>query len=440
MKKLLLLSVLGLCLCVIAHAQQLNFQENFNGMTTGNLGSQDGWVPFLIGSGSANVQVVNTAPLIYPGYGSAGNYATIGGGNDPYKAFSSPVPTATDTSLWTAFLVNSASAASGSCAEFSVALRSDNGVYLSRFNMYNNNGHLHFGISKGNYGNGQVANAATGNLTFNTTYLILIRYDIKTTGSDSMYLWVNPSLVGEPAIDTADASATDSDPLYGSQVDALQLSQSGGQCTAPHAAFDDIRVSTTWDGLFGTGGPLATTVSALKATQKTNGVLLDWSNYAETNINHYEIERSADGHLFKTIGRIDPKSNQNIKVDYSWLDESPINSNNYYRIKFVSNAGRTDYSTITRISISKLNTDLVIYPNPVKGLLLSIQVPNLEKGMYSMKVFNNTGALLYTQQFQHQGAAVNQSVQLPANFKTGIDNLQLSGTNQTGFHKTFMVQ
>jgi hypothetical protein len=44
-------------------------------------------------------------------------------------------------------------------------------------------------------------------------------------------------------------------------------------------------------------------------------------------------------------------------------------------------------------------------------------------------VFNSTGQEVFTQQVVHTGGSVTQSLQLPSSLRTGIYNVQLSGTD-----------
>jgi len=54
------------------------------------------------------------------------------------------------------------------------------------------------------------------------------------------------------------------------------------------------------------GTPLPVTFGAIKASEKGTGVQIDWTSYSEQNLANYQIERSADGIHFTSVGEVAP--------------------------------------------------------------------------------------------------------------------------------------
>ena len=103
--------------------------------------------------------------------------------------------------------------------------------------------------------------------------------------------------------------------------------------------------------------------------QKDNGVIY-WKTTNEINTNSFDIERSLDGINFKKVGAVLSYNSSGIH-DYSYLDESVTSLNVskiYYRLKQKDNDGKSTYSSIVLLIISK-NKSVIIYPNPANETL-----------------------------------------------------------------------
>ncbi len=185
--------------------------------------------------------------------------------------------------------------------------------------------------------------------------------------------------------------------------------------------------------------PLPVTFGNIKGYAKNGGIWIDWITYTEHNVDHYEIERSVNGgQQFATIGQTAAR-NTNNQSEYGWLDATPVNGNNFYRIKSVDLDGKISYSLIIRVNLTRSGEDIVIYPNPAQKGYVSFQVGDLHKGDYTLKIFNSSGQQIHTQKFVHEGGPLTQTITLPAGIKAGMYNLQLINGNEIK-SKAFIVQ
>ena len=135
--------------------------------------------------------------------------------------------------------------------------------------------------------------------------------------------------------------------------------------------------------------------------QSDNLITIDWNTLTEENTHHFEVERSGDGVLFKTIGKINAKGNSTIKQVYACHDNATfLDGRIYYRLKMVDNDGRFNYSKISSITISLTRNILsCIYPNPIgqeRWLNLRYTATKSEKetfyvlNAFGQKIFLNT--------------------------------------------------
>jgi hypothetical protein len=187
--------------------------------------------------------------------------------------------------------------------------------------------------------------------------------------------------------------------------------------------------------IFGSfGGPLAIDAISITASQKNAGIQVDWTSKSETNMASYEVERSAYGTDFVKVNSTAASGNSNTAVSYNWFDTNPTMGTNFYRVKAIDKAGNIKYSDIVKVSFGKGEPGIVVYPNPLKGTIFSIDLNNLPKGSYQLNLYNNTGQLLYTEQWLHYGSQATRLIDLKTDIPTGLYQLQLS--NENGFKTT----
>jgi hypothetical protein len=178
----------------------------------------------------------------------------------------------------------------------------------------------------------------------------------------------------------------------------------------------------------------------LCASQRTRIILLSWTSYTETNVDHYEIERSANGQSFETIDNVSAAGNSKSRIDYNWSDVSALDGENFYRVKSVDIDGKATYSIIVKVFFGvKDSSSVSVYPNPVKGSQIAVGFSNMEKGNYSVSILNGNGQEMNHSFINVVSDNVTQSIQLPSTLKPGMYYLQLNGISSK-LMKPFVVQ
>ena len=179
--------------------------------------------------------------------------------------------------------------------------------------------------------------------------------------------------------------------------------------------------------VFGPTAPLPVDVLTVKAYQKNGGVQVDWVVNTETNMNSYEVERSANGTQFSKSVSVASLGNTNQPRTYGWFDTNPFGGDNFYRIKSIDKAGNVKYSSIAKVNIAKGDPGITVYPNPVNGNMFNLQLNNLAKGIYVISLTNNLGQQVYSSTVQHNGGSATQTVELRNKLPGGVYDLQISG-------------
>ncbi len=165
--------------------------------------------------------------------------------------------------------------------------------------------------------------------------------------------------------------------------------------------------------------------------QGTNKVKVNWEAQGETGVKAYSVEKSEDGVNYKTINTQVGK-NGNATNSYNYIDNNPVNGLNYYRVKTTQLNDMERYSAVVTVNF-KLQTinNVTVYPNPVKGNAIGLQLQDIEKGMYSIRILSVEGKELYKQQLQVNGNSLNTTVNPSTKLAKGVYTLQVQGKEKS---------
>jgi hypothetical protein len=113
-------------------------------------------------------------------------------------------------------------------------------------------------------------------------------------------------------------------------------------------------------------------VKMLRFTAKNSAldIILEWASASEANSNRFEVQRSVNGKLFKTVTNVKAAGNSSTIRNYRTLDADAFAVTGvnklYYRLKIVDNDGSFEYSNIATVNLKETqnSTQLVVYPNP----------------------------------------------------------------------------
>ena len=172
----------------------------------------------------------------------------------------------------------------------------------------------------------------------------------------------------------------------------------------------------------------------VNANLVSNLVKVNWTSDVEVNTFTYSIEKSTNGTDFKEIGKIFASNNRN----YSWIDPTPSNGVNYYRIQSLDNNGAVNYSSVVKV-LRQNKTGISIFPNPVVDKKMNIQLDGFEAGKYTLNVYNINGQNVMNTSINMENSSLAQTISLPNSTKAGVYQLVLTnGANRVV--KTITVQ
>ena len=190
--------------------------------------------------------------------------------------------------------------------------------------------------------------------------------------------------------------------------------------------------------VFATHSTLPVTLTELKAQQQEKGIQVQWKTDTESNIERYVVEKSTNGQQFELAFSTGLKAG-NTSNTYNWFDDQASNGNNFYRIKIIEKSGAIIYSEIVKVNIIKSKSIFAVFPNPLKGNTLSLQLTNVEAGDYTTTITNITGQTVFSSSLKHVGRSATKTILLPEKLAAGKYMLQLRSPKTT-ITKSILVQ
>ncbi|SOD17948.1 hypothetical protein [Pedobacter xixiisoli] len=145
--------------------------------------------------------------------------------------------------------------------------------------------------------------------------------------------------------------------------------------------------------LVGPATTLPVVLTDFTGDKANNGVLLKWKTSSELDNSLFAIQRAGDDQSFTTIATV----NANTDGFYSFLDKTPLNGNNYYRLIQVDNNGTP--SILPKILNFKFDLNgengIVVYPTIVQSTFTIKFNGSLSSKEYMIKIADVAGKEVY---------------------------------------------
>ncbi|UII31808.1 T9SS type A sorting domain-containing protein [Fulvivirga ulvae] len=121
------------------------------------------------------------------------------------------------------------------------------------------------------------------------------------------------------------------------------------------------------DGCCGNGCVLPVTLVEFDYDLVDGHVILNWMTASELNNDYFTIEISLDGQLFEYAGKVSGSGTTDDLRRYHWVDEVPLNSTTYYRLRQTDLDGTFEYKGLITVDYNNPEVYLAVSPNPVRS-------------------------------------------------------------------------
>jgi hypothetical protein len=163
-----------------------------------------------------------------------------------------------------------------------------------------------------------------------------------------------------------------------------------------------------------------------------NTVQLQWSVAENENNNYFEIERSADSRVFKTIAIVAAAQNAG-DMNYSYKD--PAQSKAFYRLKVVSKGNKVMYTNVLFFKNGgNVASTLSILQNPVLQTL-KFDFKSDSNTPTEVAVYNTMGVKVYATSFVASKGNNFISTAMGSTLKTGTYVLEVKNTTNRSVSK-----
>jgi len=198
-------------------------------------------------------------------------------------------------------------------------------------------------------------------------------------------------------------------------------------CSAP-VVYGPATLTTSNGGLV-PGNPLPVMLSGFTAAVNGDGsVKLGWETKMEQNSSRFEIERSATGSSWSTVGTVQAKGNSTSATSYSYTDGSPLQGANYYRLKMIDLDGSAVYSEVRVIETAAV-THISFFPNPARDYV-NVTLGGVNASTATVRLINLAGAVLQEKKAQ-AGTTVTFSLDQYAKGVYILSVLSSDGTHES---------
>ncbi len=175
--------------------------------------------------------------------------------------------------------------------------------------------------------------------------------------------------------------------------------------------------------------------ASLTGTYTGTAVGLTWKTTIDNNQLYYELEKSTNGFEYTNIATIYSDGTGS----YSFLDTSINSRKVYYRVRYYNTEAQYGLTNIVLIEPTDKKSTISVYPNPVSGNTINVQMNQLDPGNYQLAILDNHGRVLFTQQIMHQNNSSTIPVTFNRNFTNGLYRLKLTHLTSMKVYTTNIV-
>jgi hypothetical protein len=195
-----------------------------------------------------------------------------------------------------------------------------------------------------------------------------------------------------------------------SNSDQISIGQGGSSFTWKGG---DIDILTSPNILTNSGLPIE--LLTFKASKRNNKVSLSWATASELNFDYFDIEKSADGKDFYSIGKVKGNGTANFRQDYALDDEKPLIGKNYYRLKSVDYDGYTEYFNVVLVDFDG-SKGFSIFPNPSEGVSFSAETNFTPQSRAFVVIYTTLGAEVG----RYEASGSTFMLTMPAKLESGV--------------------
>jgi hypothetical protein len=156
-------------------------------------------------------------------------------------------------------------------------------------------------------------------------------------------------------------------------------------------------------------------LTSITAMWKDQNAILQWRTSSELNTAWFDIERSADGKNFKSIGKQKASGNSSVELTYEYSDVAPLKflpsetKIIYYRLKTIDLDGKYTLSAVVVLPVNASNLSVSLIPNPAQQfVVINVNQFNTNTNNIQLQIADVNGKVLLNKKL----LAFNERIEL----------------------------
>ena len=181
-------------------------------------------------------------------------------------------------------------------------------------------------------------------------------------------------------------------------------------------------------------GALPVSLTKFTVNKEGSASIALWATQSEHNNSHFNLQRSLDGNVFTTLGKVNSKAvngSSTVELNYDFTDKAPQIGHNYYRLEQVDQDGNLSYSQIVDLVWGSNGSVVSIYPNPAKDVL-NIDIAANELSQTEIKLLDMSGRVVKSL-IQHTQKGMNNISLNLSDVATGVYGVQIYENNKLSY-------
>ncbi len=184
---------------------------------------------------------------------------------------------------------------------------------------------------------------------------------------------------------------------------------------------------------------LPVSFTSIQAAKLYDGISVKWVVENEVNIKEYVLEKSINGVAFYPVYTAPSKAVIGGGANYEYLDQEVVKGNNFYRVVSVSSDAGTTNSQIVKVNVTNPSNDMLVFPNPIEGNIIKLQVNNYDEGLYEVTLMNASGQKVYSAKTKLRNST-NISLPFHRALPAGVYQLQIKSPQHTKLVHKIIIQ
>ncbi len=207
--------------------------------------------------------------------------------------------------------------------------------------------------------------------------------------------------------------------------------QSAGSFRALTANSFSEQIFTLGSGDFANALPV--TLLEFKGHYVENDIVLNWVTATEINNDYFEVQRSADGINYQTIGVVQGSGTSLERRSYEFIDRRPFIGKNYYQLLQYDLDGKVntlEEKVFINVPAEGLDLSVIVFPNPTDAKNINLRINSNSNELIKISIIDFYGIRVFEQTYRNDDILGDLRLEFTNNLPQGIYIIQIEQNSE----------